>query len=166
MKNSIKTICIFASMLILSLAAFGQTESSETTKLSMVSDSNKVLIKVENGEITNVTVNGKDVPKDRVRLVGKGLEVVNEKREIVGAMANLSANGKSPLHQKKQREPILTYNDNSELKIEIKDSRFLVVTLNGKMIPPNQIKFEEDALKIYNENGDVIRVIRADSPKE
>jgi hypothetical protein len=34
------------------------------------------------------------------------------------------------------------------------------------MFPPNQIKFEEDALKIYNENGDVIRVIRADSPKE
>jgi hypothetical protein len=166
MKNLTVRVCLFASILILSLTAFGQTESAETTKLSMVSDNGKVSIKVENGEIINVSVDGKDVPKDRVRLVGKGLEVVDGNGKIIGAMANLSANGKSPLRPNSQREPIKTYNDNPELKIEIKDSRFLVVTLNGKVIPANQIKFEEDALKIYNENGDVIRVIRADSPKE
>lgn len=166
MKNTFKLSFAAIAILTANLIIFGQSQTAETVKLSMVSDTNKVLIKVEDGEIKTVTVNDKIVPNDRVRLVGKGLEVVDEKGQIVGAMANLSANGKSPLKQTVKREPIKVYNDNPELKIEINDSRFLVVTLNGKIVPANQIRFEEDALKIYNENGDVIRVIRADSPKE
>ncbi len=166
MKNTFKLSFVAIAILTANLIVFGQSQTAETVKLSMVSETDKVLIKIEDGEIKIVMVNEKTVPNDRVRLVGKGLEVVDEKGQIVGAMANLSANGKSPLKQTAKREPILVYNDNPELKIEINDSRFLVVTLNGKTVPANQVRFAEDALKIYNENGDVIRVIRADSPKQ
>lgn len=162
MKNLVNSFWLVLIIIGATTAAFSQ----EVTNLGIKDDKNNIRITVKDGEIEKVTVNDKEVPKERVVLEGKGLKVVDEKNQIIGAMANLSAGGKSPLRQKENNKPIPVFNDNEDLKIEIKENRFLVVTRNGKPIPANQIKFEENALKIYDENGDVLRVIRADSPRQ
>ncbi len=151
-------------LILITLAATTFAFSQEVTNLGIKDEKNNIRITVKEGEIERVTVNEKEVPKERVKLVGNGLNVVNETGEIIGAMANLSAGGRSPL-RKKADKPIPVYNDNEDLKIEIKENRFLIVTRNGKKIPTEQIKFEENALKIYDENGDVLRVIKADNPR-
>jgi hypothetical protein len=160
MKKLMNTILL----ILIALTATTFVYSQEVTNLGIKDEKNSIRITVKNGEIERVTVNDNEVPKERVKLVGNGLNVVNETGEIIGAMANLSAGGKSPL-RKKENNPIPVYNDNEDLKIEIKDNRFLLVTKNGKSIPAEQIKFEENALKIYDENGDVLRVIKADNPR-
>lgn len=152
-------------LILMTLATATFAFSQEVTNLGIKDEKNKIRITVKDGEIEKVTVNEKEVPKERVVVEGKGLKVVDEKNQIIGAMANLSAGGKSPLRQKEDAKPIPVYNDNEDLKIEIKENRFLIVTRNGKPIPTNQIKFEENALKIYDENGDVLRVIKADNPR-
>jgi hypothetical protein len=62
-----------------------RAESRSVSALSFVDDSDgtRIDIRIENGKVVVAKVNGKDLPADRVRQVPDGVEILDEKGEVM-----------------------------------------------------------------------------------
>jgi hypothetical protein len=157
---------IWYAGILFSLSVLGWSQQPAVVSLSMVSPDNRVILKVANGTITSVTINGQAVPLDRVKLEGNGLKVMDAQGAVVGSMAQLPKEGPAALQPLPPASPkVDVFTDNPTLQVSILNSRQLSVVYDGKPVPANQIVMDRGELRIFNSDGDLLRIIPADSSR-